>query len=211
MNTSHKIDAACRLEAGKGDCDCVWLKSGERDDTVHLSKGPWEQTEDRRDGVPGQCPERTCTWKEKITQRCGCEKGQNQRTLVHYPVTWRELIPHASDPRITFHVTTEPSSIESIRDFRNAATEPSPNRSIRDFGTHTHVTTKPSSREPIRDFRNAQTNRRRAQGDHLLSQLVLHYGCTGKRKNVECQPARTHKDQQLKYAQHEDPRKVNRE
>ena len=83
-------------------------------------------------------------------------------------------------------------------------------RTISRFRTSPHVNTELTSSEPIRDFINVQTNRRRSQGDHLLSQTLLHYGRTGT-KNARSQPTRTDKDRRLKYAQHEDPRKVNRE
>ena len=110
---------ACRLEAGKGDCHGARLKSGERDDTVHLSKGPWDQAEDSRDGVPGQFPD--CLPALEKNPLSAVEKADKKKpkTTGNFPVTGKELNPHSSDSRAILHVTTEPSSIESIRGLRN--------------------------------------------------------------------------------------------
>ena len=64
---------AYRLEAGEGQCEGDLLESGEREDTVHLSEGPWNEAEDSRDDAPGQFPDHCLHLKKKKkpTQRCG--------------------------------------------------------------------------------------------------------------------------------------------
>ena len=109
------------------------------------------------------------------------------------------------DFRTPPHVMTEPSSRGPVRDFGTATTKYSPSGSNRKFRIHTqtHVTTEPTCREPIKDFMNVY-NEMCAHGNHLLTQTLLHYRNKETLK-AESQPARTQRDEQLKYAQRVNP------
>ena len=53
-------------------------------------------------------------------------------------------------------------------------------------------------------------NERCAHGNHLLTQTLLHYRNKETLK-AKSQPARTQRDEQLKYAPHVDPQQEHRE